>query len=42
MIKCHIHVSKCLGFNSLCRINDKYVCIDGPVFKFSEHKTLID
>ena len=25
-----------------CRINDKYVCIDGPVFKFSEHKTLID
>ena len=25
-----------------CRINDKYVCIDGPVFKFSEHKTLND
>ena len=25
-----------------CRINDKYVCIDGPVFRFSEHKSLID
>lgn len=25
-----------------CRINDKYVCIDGPVFRFSEHKTLVD
>lgn len=25
-----------------CRINDKYVCIDGPVFKYSEHKSLVD
>ena len=25
-----------------CRINSKYVCIDGPVFKFTEHRALID
>ena len=25
-----------------CRINDKYVCIDGPVFRYPEHKTLVD
>ena len=23
-----------------CQINDKYVCVDGPVFKFSEIKDL--
>jgi anaerobic sulfite reductase subunit B len=25
-----------------CKINDTYICLDGPVFKFSEAKELID
>lgn len=25
-----------------CRINGKYVCLDGPVFKYTEHKALVD
>ncbi len=25
-----------------CKINDKYVCLDGPVFRYDEGKTLID
>ncbi len=25
-----------------CKINDKYICLDGPVFRYDEGKTLID
>jgi anaerobic sulfite reductase subunit B len=31
-----------LGKCGHCRINEKYVCIDGPVFNYSEGKLLVD
>ena len=31
-----------LGKCGHCRIGEKYVCIDGPVFNYTESKGLID
>lgn len=31
-----------LGKCGHCRIGDKYVCLDGPVFNYTESKNLID
>ena len=31
-----------LGKCGHCRINDKYVCLDGPVFNYAEGKLLVD
>ena len=31
-----------LGKCGHCRIGDKYVCLDGPVFNYTESKGLID
>ncbi len=31
-----------LGKCGHCRINDKYVCLDGPVFNYTEGKLLVD
>ena len=31
-----------LGKCGHCKINDTYICLDGPVFHYSESKDLID
>lgn len=36
------HMQCGVGLCGHCRINDKYVCIDGPVFNYQEVKELID
>ena len=44
----NIHISQerkmCCGIGKCghCKINDIYVCLDGPVFKYTKGKTLID
>ncbi len=36
------HMKCGVGKCGHCRIRDKYVCIDGPVFNYTETKELID